>query len=162
MNKFRTRIFERVRIWLQVCGSMSLGRMLRPWPLVAMVLGVNVALAQDALRYSLPTTAPRLGSQRSSEPENQPYTLKYEDFRLLVAPSLGLDWNDNVKLSKSDPADDFILRPALGLKAIQPFTSRNELHLSATIGYDKYFEHDELSRLRVESGSEVGWDVFVK
>src|SRR5262249_1715650 len=108
------------------------------------------------------TQSPTQRSEPDSESEFEPYSFKYGDFRLLVAPSLGLDWNDNVKLSKSDAEDDFILRPAVGFIATYPITYQNILHLSTTIGYDKYFEHDELSRLRVRSGSELSWDLFIK
>jgi len=128
--------------------------------IAAIVLNATLAPAQDALRNSIAVQA--AAQQRILTLESQPYTFKAGDFRLLLAPSLGLDWNDNVNLSKSNPEDDFILRPMLALNASYPITQRNLLHLNVTLGYDKYFQHDNLTRLRIQSGSEVSLDLFVK
>ena len=59
------------------------------------------ALAQEALRDSLAGDA--AAEARKIQLESLPYTIKSGDFRLLVVPSLGLDWNDNVNISKTDP-----------------------------------------------------------
>ena len=51
--------------------------------------------AQEALTYSLAGQA--AAEARRNQTQNQPYTVKSGDFRLLVTPSLGLDYNSNVK-----------------------------------------------------------------
>ena len=95
-------------------------------------------------------------------PENQPYTFKLGDLRMLVAPEAQLDWNDNVNLAKRDGQGDFIFRPTLGLATLYPITERNLLELNIRFGYEKYFRHDELSTWYVESGSELAFRVWIK
>ena len=81
--------------------------------LMALVLHVpNSALAQDGIRNSIAGDA--AADQRRIQQENLPYTIKSGDFRLLITPSLELDYNDNVNVSDQNPQQDFILRPFLG------------------------------------------------
>ena len=91
-----------------------------------------------------------------------PYTIKTGDFRLLVTPSLELDWNDNINLASSGPQSDFILRPMLGLNAAYPLTYRNVLRLNTAFGYDIYLEHPSTAASRVLSGSQLSFDTYVK
>jgi hypothetical protein len=118
------------------------------------------ALAQEALRDSLAGDA--AAEARKIQLESLPYTIKSGDFRLLVVPSLGLAWNDNVNVSKIDPEQDFILSPLVQLNASYPITQYNLLSLNVGAGYDKYFEHDQYSTWRVQSGTELSFDIYVK
>ncbi len=93
---------------------------------------------------------------------SQPCNFKKGDFTLTVAPSLGLSWNDDINFSKSEPLSDFILSPNVRLDAAYPVTAVNLLTLSVGVGYDKYFEHDNFSGVRVQSGSALAFDVYVK
>jgi len=95
-------------------------------------------------------------------PENQPYTLKLGDLRMLVEPTVQLDWNDNVNLAERHGQGDFILRPTVGLVSTYPLTERNLLQLNVRIGYEKYFRHDELSTWYVESGSALAFQFWIK
>ncbi|HZI30786.1 MAG TPA: outer membrane beta-barrel protein, partial [Candidatus Binatia bacterium] len=92
------------------------------------------------------------------------YTLKYGDFRLLVEPSLGADWNDNIYLSKTNTMDDFIVKPAVGVTASYPFSQRNLLYVSVTGGYDRYLKHPSLSTFDLNSstGTGLSLDVGIK
>lgn len=121
-------------------------------PLLAamILLAARPGLAQETAE------SPRLN------PESLPYTFKAGDFRALLIPSLGLDWNDNVRLSQGSQEDDFILRPLLSLSINYPVTERNLLQLNTSFGYEKYFKHDELSRWYVSSGSQLSFDIYVK
>lgn len=125
-----------------------------------MFLVTSLTSAQDAIRYSLTGNAAL--EQRQVEVENRPYSIKSGDFRLLVTPSLELDWNDNVNVSDKNPQQDFILRPFLQLDATYPVSQRNLLRVNIGIGYDYYFDHANYSGLRLESGSQVAFDIYVK
>lgn len=106
-----------------------------------------------------------LATQPPAEPPNLeglPYTVKLGDMRMLVAPSLQLDWNDNVNLAEHHGEEDFILRPTVGLFSSYPLTDRNLLQLNIRFGYEKYFRHDELSSWYVESGSALAFQVWIK
>src|SRR5664280_362185 len=141
-------------------GIIPVGVVYGGWLAASMLLMSRPASAQEALKNSLAGQA--AAEARTLQQQAQPYTFKTGDFKLLVTPSLGLDWNDNVRLSKDNAEDDFILKPAVALNASYPLTAYNLLSLSVTFGYDKYFNHNDLSRWQVESGSEVSFDVYVK
>jgi hypothetical protein len=102
------------------------------------------------------------GQPRLRQNQSESYTVKTGDFRLLVSPSLGLDYNDQVNLSQRSAESDLILRPMVTFNASHPIAQRNILRLNVGIGYDKYFEHDKYSGLRLQSGSELSFDASVK
>jgi hypothetical protein len=93
---------------------------------------------------------------------SQLYTYKAGDFRLLVVPSLEMDYNDNVALSKTGAQSDFILKPLLQLTGSYPVTRQNLLSFSAGVGYDEYLEHGQYSALRVKSDSQLSFDMYIK
>ena len=113
---------------------------------------------QEALRYSIASEAAAMS--KTLDIESQPYTFKSGDFRALLSPSLGLQWNDNVYLSKNNAQDDFILTPLLNIAASYPISQRNLLQVNIGIGYNEYFNHHELSRLLLTSGSQVAFDIY--
>jgi hypothetical protein len=120
----------------------------------------GLAPAQDALRTSLAgddAAEARLGQLQSMD-----YTIKSGDFILQVTPSLEMDWNDNVNLSKTDPEADFILTPVVGLLSSYPLGTHNRLTLSTDVGYRKYFQQDRLSQLYLGSGSALSFDLYIK
>jgi hypothetical protein len=130
------------------------------WITTLIILTGPATHAQEALRNSL--TGEAAAEARRLRPDSLPYSFKSGEFRLLAEPSLGLDYNDNVNTSKSDAEDDFILKPLLRINLNYPVTQYNLLNLNVGIGYDKYFEHDELSTWRLQTGSELSFDVYVK
>jgi len=130
------------------------------WLAALMLLAARLATAQEALRTSLAGDA--AAEARHTQLESVPYTVKSGDFRLLVTPSLRFDWNDNINLSSDNPEADLILRPLVALNASYPIGTYNLLNLSVDFGYDKYINHDELSQWRLDSGSELSFDVYVK
>jgi len=67
-----------------------------------------------------------------------------------------------VNAAKENTEDDFILRPMLGINLSLPVTERNLLQLNVNFGYDKYFEHNQLSTWRVGSDSALSFDVFIE
>jgi len=89
------------------------------------------------------------------------YNFKSGDFRLLVTPSLGLDWNDNINASSTDKESDFILKPFVNFDLTYPITQVNLLTLNLGVGYDAYFNHHENSAWRVQSGSALSFDIFI-
>ena len=125
-----------------------------------MVLAASPAPAQEALRNSL--TGEAAAAARKIQVESIPYTFKYGDFKLLLTPSLGLDWNDNVNIVKTNALQDFILKPRVQLALSYPITQNNLLSLTVGGGYDKYLDHDRYSTWYLQSGSELSFDIYVK
>jgi hypothetical protein len=98
---------------------------------------------------------------RRHQLSDRAYTYKAGDFRLLTTPSLGLQYNDNVRLQENDAEDDFILSPRIAISASYPLTQRNLLQLNLGFGYNYYFSHSDLSRWNLTSGSELAFDFYV-
>lgn len=117
------------------------------------------SLAQEALRQSLAGDA--AAEARRANLENQPYTIRTGDFRLLVTPSLSLSWNDNINISKDHSLQDFIITPSALLSLSYPVTHGNVLTLAVGLGYDAYLEHTDYSGFRVFSGSALSFDMYV-
>jgi hypothetical protein len=130
------------------------------WLAGAVILTMRLAFAQEALHNSLAGDA--AAEALNLQQQSQAYTIKSGDFRLLATPSLSLDWNDNINLSKSDPLQSFILFPALKLDMSYPLTQRNVLRLNVTFGYKEYLEHSQYSGWDVHSGSALSYDIYVK
>jgi hypothetical protein len=130
--------------------------------LLAIILAVPIASAQEALQNINAIQAAADAQDQNVHSESLPYTFKTGDFRLLLSPALGFDWNDNVYLTRDNAQDDFIIRPLLGLNASYLVTEKNLLQLNASIGYDKYANHDDLSRLRVNTGTALSFDLFIR
>src|SRR5476651_1608827 len=104
------------------------------WIALFMLLTILPASAQEALKNSIAGEA--AADSRSRQMQSRDYTFKKGDFQMLILPSLGLDWNDNINLSKTNAMEDFIVKPAVGITASYPFSQRNLLNLDFTIGYD--------------------------
>lgn len=118
------------------------------------------ASAQEAVRSFLADQT--AAEARSVDLESLPHTIKAGDVRLLLTPSVSLGWNNNVYLASSDEKSDFILKPQLDAQMSYPLTRRNLLTLDAGLGWEKYFQHDELSTWFVRSGSQLAVDAYVK
>ena len=133
----------------------------RWWLTPAMGLAAtSLAPAQDALRTSMAGDA--AAEAHEIQFQSMAYTVKDGDFILQITPSLEVDWNDNVTLTKTDPESDVILTPLISLNAMYPISARNLLTLSIDGGYDDYLDHDDLSRWYLGSGSELSFDVYIK
>ena len=131
------------------------------WCLVAfIVLAASPAPAQEALRNSL--TGEAAAAARKLQVQSVPYTFKSGDFKLLITPSLGMDWNDNINIVNTNALQDFILRPRVQLNLSYPITQNNLLSLSVGGGYDKYLDHDQYSTWYLQSGTELSFDIYVK
>ena len=133
---------------------------IRGWPAALMLLAAGLASAQDSLRSSLAGDAAAEAARQQAA--SQAYTYKAGDFRLLAVPSLGMDYNDNVNIAKTGAQSDFILEPFLQLTGSYPVTQHNLLLLSAGAGWDEYLEHGQYSALRVNSDSQLSFDVYIK
>jgi hypothetical protein len=130
------------------------------WPLTSVVLAAAAGTAhgQDALRMSLGYDS--AAAQRRLEMENQPYTARWADLKLLASASVDGEWNDNVNLAHTDPQQDFIIRPMGHVGVFWPVTEVNALSFSLGGGYEKYVSHDQYDRPLV-TPSAVGWDLFL-
>jgi hypothetical protein len=125
-----------------------------------MLLAAGLACAQDSLRNSLAGDAAAEASRQQAG--SQSYTYKAGDFRLLVVPSLEMDWNDDVNLAKTGAQSDYILKPLVQFTGSYPVTQRNLLLFSAGVGYDEYLEHRQYSALRLNSDSRLSFDMYIK
>lgn len=132
--------------------------------MVFLVLGavIGTASAQEALLNSL--NGQSVAAAQAKSLQNQDYTFKYGDFRMLVSPYMSAQWNDNVHLSENNPVDDYILTPGVGINSTYPLTEQNVLFLDVTIGYERYLKHPNLSAFTINSTSRTGisFDIGIK
>jgi hypothetical protein len=149
-----------MNICSQVSSFLKRRTALNLWLVAAAWPEAPGAHAQEAIRNSLAAQA--ASGPRQQDLESAPYTIKSGDFRLLVAPSLGLDWNDNINASNTNQIQDFIARPKVQLNASYPITQINLLQFNVGVGYDKYLEHDSYSSWEINSGSQLSFDTYVK
>ncbi len=128
---------------------------------MGIVVLATAASAQEALRNSLAGDA--AAEARRAQLQDLPFTFKVGDFRTLATTSLEQRWNDNVSVSSSGVRQqDFILTPTLQLNMSYPVTAENVLQFNVGVGYDLYFEHRDLSGVRVFSGSALSYDAYIK
>lgn len=127
------------------------------WVVGIMALAAVLSHAQEGLRTSM--AGEKASEARRLRPDSMPFTYKAGEFRMLVTPSVGLDFNDNIDAVESNPESDFILRPLLSFDVNYPITQRNLLNLNVGFGYDYYFDHDDLSTWRLQSGSGLSFDM---
>jgi len=68
----------------------------RQWIMAFMLLATFSASAQEALQNSLAGEA--AAGARTQQMQSTDYTFKDGDFQMLVLPSMGFEWNDNINL----------------------------------------------------------------
>ncbi|MGA3179822.1 MAG: hypothetical protein ABSF38_05710 [Verrucomicrobiota bacterium] len=130
------------------------------WLTASMLLVAGISSAQESLRNSLAGDA--AAEAQRQQIGSQLYTYKAGDLRLLVIPSFEMDYNDNVTLSETGAQQDVILMPLVQLAGSYPLTQHNLLSFSAGVGYDDYLERSQYSAWRVDSGSQLSFDVYIK
>jgi hypothetical protein len=124
----------------------------------ALAAAAGSASAQDALRLSLSHQS--AASQGHLELENQPYTVRWGDLKVLASASLDGEWNDNVDLAHTHPQQDFTIRPLAHFDVFWPVTELNALTFSLGAGYEKFVSHDQYDRPLITPGSALAWDIF--
>ena len=132
------------------------------WIAIFILLVGLPAGAQEALQNSL--AGGKAAQPRDAQMQSKDFTLKYGDFQMLINPSLGFQWNDNVKLSKMNTLDDYIVSPAVGVTASYPLSEHNLLSMDVTVGYDRYLLHPNLSTFDLNSstGTGLSFDMVIK
>ena len=124
------------------------------WALL--LAGVPPVLAQDAERPAL--TSPE--AARLSPPAD--YGLRYGTARFLVAPSFGLEYNDNISWSPSHHLSDLVVQPNVDLGAFWPITEFNALQAAVGVGYQVYTTHTDANSPwpLLSPRSALQWNIY--
>jgi hypothetical protein len=118
------------------------------------------AQAQEGLIDAMSNdSAERMRSKQEQSPD---YTFKSGDFRMLLVPSVSLQWNDNINCTETNRQADLILLPTVGVDMSYPLTDRNLLQVNLTMGYSDYIFHQDLSSYYLQSGSGLSFDLYIK
>jgi hypothetical protein len=124
---------------------------------VLFFLGAWPAAAQEALHNMLAGDAAAESRELQMQTiQSQDYTFKEGDFRLLLAPSVALEWNSNVNLANTNVLDDYIISPDVEVRASYPWLQGNLLYFDVTAGYDWYLKHSQFSSFELNSSSGTG------
>ncbi len=125
-----------------------------------MFLASREARAQEGLSDAMANEA---ADKALANQELSPdYTFRSGDFRLLLVPSLSMQWNDNINCTDTGQEEDFIILPTLGMIMSYPLTDRNLLQLNVTVGYEEYVQHSNLSSWYISSGSGLSFNFYIK
>jgi hypothetical protein len=127
---------------------------------LSVLLGAWSARAQEGLTDAMANEAAARAQAEAAQSSS--YTFREGDFRLLLSPSLGVQWNDNINCTQYGQQNDFILQPTLGVGMSYPLTDRNLLQLNVTVGYEKYVLHPQLSTWYLSGGSGLSFNVYIK
>ncbi|MGO8764087.1 MAG: hypothetical protein ACLQSR_03005 [Limisphaerales bacterium] len=118
------------------------------------------ARAQEALIDAMAND--EIAQTRAKQAQISDYTFKSGDFRMLVTPSLSLQWNDNINCTQTNLESDLIVLPTVGVIMSYPLTEQNLLQLNLTMGYSDYVFHPDLSSYYLESGSGLSFNMYIK
>lgn len=99
---------------------------------------------------------------RARQAQQTDYTFKSGDFRMLLQPSLSMQWNDNINCTGTGQENDFIILPILGVNMSYPLTRENLLQLNVSAGYSEYLRHPHLSSWYLQSGSGLSFNLYIK
>ena len=118
--------------------------------------------AQEAIRPSLAGEASAEARRQSIE--QIPYNLLAGPIRFRFSVTTGIEYNDNINLSETDPQSDVIIRPQFNIDAIWPVTQLNTLRLDLGLGYSFYLNHPEADTngVLISPGSQLAFDIFVQ
>ena len=173
-TRITTLILDRISIWAAT-GGPDLRSFISQWNSARVVVSgrwISIFLllpvvsgsAQEALQnMQAGNAAADSRSQQMQSSQSQDYTFKNGDFRLMVMPSLGLQFDDNINLAQTNVMEDIIVTPEVGITASYPWSERNLLYLDFTVGYDWYLMHPQYSSFEFNSSSRTGlsfdfWD----
>lgn len=95
--------------------------------------------------------------------ETERYNFAAGPLRFSIAAGVGIEWNDNIKLSDHNRESDFIFRPTLDVEARWRLSELNTLRLNVQTSYAKYFDHSELDSdgPLISPNSELAFTFFV-
>jgi hypothetical protein len=140
----------------------------------SLLLAAPAMHAQDAIRPSLAGEA--AAEARRQSIDKIPYNLQVGPIKFRFSATMGFEYNDNINLAedaehvfpgnvriRTEPQEDFILRPQLNLKALRPITQLNTLRLDLGLGYSFYLDHSDYntSGILLSPGSQLAFDIFV-
>jgi hypothetical protein len=152
---------------IPLIGAISIATACRYGILILILQGAALVpvTAQEALQNMLAgDTAANTRNQQMQSPAGADYTFKKGDFRLMVTPGAGLEYDDNINLANTNVMDDIILTPSVGITASYPLSRRNLLYLDFTVGYNWYMEHPQYSSFSLNSstGTGLSFDMAIK
>ena len=91
------------------------------------------------------------------------YNFALGNFRFGLAVGVGIEWNDNIRLSERNRESDFVFRPVLNLEANWKMSDLNTLRFNIGVSYAKYFEHSDLDTdgVLISPTSELAFSFYV-
>jgi len=125
------------------------------------LLACATARAQDAVRNSI--ASERAAEARKANRTDAYYNLDLDPVKLRFSASLSGEYNDNINQASTNALKDYIVRPAVGVRAFWPVSDRNTLDLNFNFGYEYYVDGTRPSRVLITGDQESGifFDVYV-
>lgn len=97
-----------------------------------------------------------------TQEEEDKYNFALGNFRFGLALGVGIEWNDNIKLSQNDRISDFVFRPVLNIDSEWRISDLNTLRFNIGISYAKYFSHSEFDTrgVLISPTSEIAFTMY--
>src|SRR5262249_16893632 len=118
----------------------------------------GIAKAQDALRSAIslqPVIAPAQPLPVDLRPEHPhlgPVQLTYGLYA-------GLELNDNITTSETDPQSDLLLEGGLNVGLFWPATLQSALQFGLSVGYVHYVRNPQFDHVQVAPNSALTWSI---
>jgi hypothetical protein len=126
---------------------------------LASMCAADHALAQSLQRESL--TGESVAAELRQINSNQPYNLALGPVQLRIETSLGVSYNDNIGLTKTDRISDFIIEPFGTLHGRWQVSDLNVLSFDIGVGYEDYAEHSRYNDVLLSPDSQAQFTFFV-
>jgi hypothetical protein len=120
---------------------------------------VTTASAQEAVRLSM-VDAEAAAARARTAAQSGYYNLKLGPTSWRFGAGLGVDYNDNVNYTQTNPESDFIFRPQIDAQLFWPVSDKNSLDLKLGAGYSAYVEHPGLSRWFITPDSGLSFNIY--
>ncbi|WP_083805215.1 outer membrane beta-barrel protein [Chthoniobacter flavus] len=101
-------------------------------------------------------------SVTEAQEEEDKFNFALGNFRFGAALGVGIEFNDNIKLSQNDRISDFIFRPVLNLDSEWRLSDLNTLRFNIGLSYAKYFQHSEFDTdgVLISPTSEIAFTMY--
>jgi hypothetical protein len=126
-----------------------------------LLLGLpRAAQAQESVRMSLASAAAAEDRQKAASSFGY-YNLKLGPTAWSFSATLGVDYNDNVNYTETNPEGDIIFRPQINARSMWPVSDQNSINFSLGAGYSAYMQHTDLSQFFITPNSGLSFDMYV-
>jgi len=119
-----------------------------------------LARGQDALTSAL-SLEPIFSANQTAPVDLRPNRPHIGPVQLSLGFYAGIEANDNINASETNPESDLLLHGGMSLGFIWPATEQSEVRFSGTLGYVHYVRYSQNDHLEIAPDSALTWAVGI-